>query len=665
MSVLLEVAIGMVALYFLIAAACSFLLEAVHSVTNIRGKAMKLFLFEMLNGPIDEAFDSWIKKLWDWLKAKFTHQNNSNEVSQTQIELFDHPLLSTLKKPEVWLRSKSTEPSYVPSHVISQALFENIVTRFGAFSLPLNQELRTAMQEFLASSNQLPPQIQKELQRLLAECNGPYINLGGLVALVGERIEGGAAALADFSNALPNGELKNCLTYIARFLASGVSDQNLVEFLRSVLPAKEVSFEIIQSIVRGGALPVSLTRSLQTILNASNYDLQQLNAGVERWYDSVMDRASGWFKRRSILLLGMFAFVFAALFNFDSFNIAKQLFEKPALRQSVSQLASQLVAQGDANSSKLVPMLMLQERARANQWAKEDRDPKNPSMTKDEALERARETVLLTLIDPAILAESLFLLEEKDDSKPLTQKIAWQSCAKNAPSAAAGSVPDSTKLPEYCVLQNESLTAANKCDFLSNKIYSWDSSLTKKSCELYLGAQAGEYRDALVAWKKELTVFLERTKILNESFLESSKLVDDIGLIWEIGEQKGWWKLIVESEPSNSAKAKSLREKWNLVFDSTASKVILLVLLLELCVIWFWRSYWPNLLFVLTIAWVIVTCVSGIEWDVAALWRCVAGWLMTALMVSFGAPFWFDLLNKLVNRRAAGPKPGVNEGLGS
>lgn len=33
------------------------------------------------------------------------------------------------------------------------------------------------------------------------------------------------------------------------------------------------------------------------------------------------------------------------------------------------------------------------------------------------------------------------------------------------------------------------------------------------------------------------------------------------------------------------------------------------------------------------------------------------GWLLTALAVSFGAPFWFDLLNTFVNIRAAGPKP--------
>lgn len=37
--------------------------------------------------------------------------------------------------------------------------------------------------------------------------------------------------------------------------------------------------------------------------------------------------------------------------------------------------------------------------------------------------------------------------------------------------------------------------------------------------------------------------------------------------------------------------------------------------------------------------------------------RDIPGWLLTALAVSLGAPFWFELLQNLINLRAAGPKP--------
>jgi hypothetical protein len=38
----------------------------------------------------------------------------------------------------------------------------------------------------------------------------------------------------------------------------------------------------------------------------------------------------------------------------------------------------------------------------------------------------------------------------------------------------------------------------------------------------------------------------------------------------------------------------------------------------------------------------------------------IVGLLIMAAAVSLGAPFWFDMLNKIVNVRAAGPKPGAD-----
>ncbi|WP_296584057.1 hypothetical protein [Xanthobacter sp.] len=35
--------------------------------------------------------------------------------------------------------------------------------------------------------------------------------------------------------------------------------------------------------------------------------------------------------------------------------------------------------------------------------------------------------------------------------------------------------------------------------------------------------------------------------------------------------------------------------------------------------------------------------------------------LKRAIAISFGAPFWFQLLNQLVNMRAAGPRPEAKD----
>ena len=38
----------------------------------------------------------------------------------------------------------------------------------------------------------------------------------------------------------------------------------------------------------------------------------------------------------------------------------------------------------------------------------------------------------------------------------------------------------------------------------------------------------------------------------------------------------------------------------------------------------------------------------------------VIGWLITALAISLGSAFWFDLLSKLIKLRGAGTKPNTS-----
>lgn len=48
--------------------------------------------------------------------------------------------------------------------------------------------------------------------------------------------------------------------------------------------------------------------------------------------------------------------------------------------------------------------------------------------------------------------------------------------------------------------------------------------------------------------------------------------------------------------------------------------------------------------------------------DASFKWTSIPGWLLTALALSLGAPFWFDLLNKIVNVRHGIAKPEAKKG---
>ncbi|WP_315821425.1 hypothetical protein [Paraflavitalea speifideaquila] len=52
--------------------------------------------------------------------------------------------------------------------------------------------------------------------------------------------------------------------------------------------------------------------------------------------------------------------------------------------------------------------------------------------------------------------------------------------------------------------------------------------------------------------------------------------------------------------------------------------------------------------------------ILGLGWDGGFLGKnfdgySFPGWILTALAISFGAPFWFDLLNKLIKLRGSTP----------
>jgi hypothetical protein len=45
------------------------------------------------------------------------------------------------------------------------------------------------------------------------------------------------------------------------------------------------------------------------------------------------------------------------------------------------------------------------------------------------------------------------------------------------------------------------------------------------------------------------------------------------------------------------------------------------------------------------------------DWRQKWSWLTPLGWILTILAISMGAPFWFDMLNKVMNIRFAGRSP--------
>ena len=86
-----------------------------------------------------------------------------------------------------------------------------------------------------------------------------------------------------------------------------------------------------------------LRNVLNQLLREANNNLDQFKQEIQKWYDNVMDRASGWFKRRTQKILLVLGLGIAVLFNADTFSIYERLSSDPQNLQQVVALAEDFV----------------------------------------------------------------------------------------------------------------------------------------------------------------------------------------------------------------------------------------------------------------------------------------------------------------------------------
>jgi hypothetical protein len=94
-------------------------------------------------------------------------------------------------------------------------------------------------------------------------------------------------------------------------------------------------------------LPSQKLKDVAHALEASGaHDVAELRAELERWYDSAMERVSGWYKRRVQLYLALIGLVLAILVNADTMSIVSSMWSDKTVRAAVVAEAGR-VQKGD------------------------------------------------------------------------------------------------------------------------------------------------------------------------------------------------------------------------------------------------------------------------------------------------------------------------------
>jgi len=75
--------------------------------------------------------------------------------------------------------------------------------------------------------------------------------------------------------------------------------------------------------------------ALLALLNDAQADLEKLRAGPEAWFNSAMDRLSGWYKRRAHVISFACACLIAGAMNVNSIALAQDLWTNQAKREAL------------------------------------------------------------------------------------------------------------------------------------------------------------------------------------------------------------------------------------------------------------------------------------------------------------------------------------------
>ncbi|HWB27905.1 MAG TPA: hypothetical protein VG738_20675 [Chitinophagaceae bacterium] len=86
-------------------------------------------------------------------------------------------------------------------------------------------------------------------------------------------------------------------------------------------------------------LPVELKKALLPMFERAQGDLEKFQSQIETFYNTAMDRVTGWYKRETGKVIFAIALAVCAICNIDSINIVKKLWSDPNLSAKTDKIA--------------------------------------------------------------------------------------------------------------------------------------------------------------------------------------------------------------------------------------------------------------------------------------------------------------------------------------
>lgn len=140
---------------------------------------------------------------------------------------------------------------------------------------------------------------------------------------------------------------ENGLSDKPSYLAADTFSDILVDILNpdknSPVLLKDIEAEINRRVALGTCFSKELADVLTIYLQQANGDVQRFKLLVEKWYDDMMDRVSGWYKRQANRILIIIGLCLAIAFNVSTIDIVVKLSKDKDVREALVKNATEYV----------------------------------------------------------------------------------------------------------------------------------------------------------------------------------------------------------------------------------------------------------------------------------------------------------------------------------
>lgn len=305
LTVILEVAIGLIVVWFVLSMATIQFQEVIANMFKFRAKDLEKAIGQMLSN----------KTLVD--------------------DFYKHPLIQGLMK------SPNKKPSYVPAREFALTVF-NIITTADTDHSAIQQALHTLKDTNLG-------QIKNWFKR-----SGAKSAINKLIEDVGKQewgLDQIETRLKELAKEYPD-------------IATNIDElkQTVKDYLNSIenlpdpdtldLADLKIALNAIEKINPNLARAMkSLVSGAESFVTEKEKDLAVARTFVESWFNNSMDRLSGWYKRRSQIIAFFIGLALAIFLNIDSVAIAQELWIDPTMRAAILEIAPTLEAPPAAATS--------------------------------------------------------------------------------------------------------------------------------------------------------------------------------------------------------------------------------------------------------------------------------------------------------------------------